>query len=203
MNSYESWWKPRDPSAHEEERPQNAEPSPSFDPKPMQPPQDAETEKLPTRRVHILGLGSIGLLIGHALKQMPNPPPITLMMHREEAYENFKRGGRVLRLLDKASGMLDEQSNFDIDVKRVHDDGSGFSWKHVPATKNQKPGPPIYPSGTARTAPFRRDLHPLPDRDCQSPALRLRPTIRQTPRRPTLHHLPHAKRPWPNRRTQL
>ncbi|RMZ75594.1 hypothetical protein DV737_g5209, partial [Chaetothyriales sp. CBS 132003] len=115
----------------------------------MEPPAEREGERLPTRRLHIHGMGSIGLFVAHALKQMPNAPPITLMMHRGDAYESFKRLGRQVRLRDKASGIVDEQDGYDIDIKTTPPAGlsttSGAYWKYVPATEPQKPHRPLHP----------------------------------------------------------
>ena len=87
-----------------------------FTPKQMDPPQELATAELLTRRVHILGMGSIGTLVAHSLKTLPNPPPITLMMRGDNQFESYKKTGSLIRLVDKANDVNDEQFDFDLDV---------------------------------------------------------------------------------------
>ena len=41
----------------------------------------AEDPRDVPRRIHILGTGSIGRLVAHSLRNLPNPPPVTLLLH--------------------------------------------------------------------------------------------------------------------------
>jgi 2-dehydropantoate 2-reductase len=122
-----SWW---------EESP-SREPSPehnTFESKPLADSElpDPDEEQLLTRRVHILGLGSIGTLAAHSLRSLPNPPPITLMIHRPEQYEAFKRGGRAISLINKRNEINDQQTGYDVDLfEGVHEDGSA-RWRFIP-----------------------------------------------------------------------
>ncbi|RMZ88538.1 hypothetical protein DV736_g4228, partial [Chaetothyriales sp. CBS 134916] len=151
MAHYKSWWRPANESFVDDE-PASAAATPppaSFAFKPMQPPAEREGETLPTRRLHILGMGSIGLFVAYALKQMPNAPPVTLMMHLSEAYDSYKKLGRQVRLRDKASGIVDEQDGYDVDIKTTPLNGLGTApgifWKYVGATEPQKPHSPLHP----------------------------------------------------------
>ncbi|RMD40742.1 hypothetical protein DV735_g4392, partial [Chaetothyriales sp. CBS 134920] len=163
MSHYESWWNPHNGSDLDDQPGSSGTtttaPSSSFNFQPMQPPAEREGERLPTRRVHIYGLGSIGLLVAHALKQMPNAPPITLMIHRSEAYEAYKKIGRQVRLVDKASGVLDGQDGYDVDIKTTSAEGASSStgsnvyWKYVAATEPQSPHPPLHPLQTNERLP--------------------------------------------------
>ena len=96
-----------------------------FTPKQMEPPQVASPEELPTRRVHILGMGSIGTLVAHSLKTFPNPPPITLMMRGDNQYNSFKSTGSLIRLVDKANDVNDEQFDYDLDVHTFDENHPG------------------------------------------------------------------------------
>lgn len=51
---------------------------------------------LTAQRIHILGLGSIGLLVAHALRSAPNPPPVTLMFHRPETLKSWYQAGEKI-----------------------------------------------------------------------------------------------------------
>ncbi|KAF5873467.1 putative 2-dehydropantoate 2- protein [Botrytis fragariae] len=43
--------------------------------------------------IHILGLGNLGKLFAHSLATKPNPPPLTLLLHRPNLYEIAKVKG--------------------------------------------------------------------------------------------------------------
>jgi 2-dehydropantoate 2-reductase len=50
------------------------------------------------RRIHILGLGSVGRFVAHALRGIPNPPPVTLLFHRYKRFEEWDNSSRLLNL---------------------------------------------------------------------------------------------------------
>lgn len=93
-----------------------------------------EAEELPSRRIHILGAGSIGLLVANALKQLPNSPPITLLIHRQEQWQTFKKVRKSVRLATKDRDVEDIQTGFDADV--LSSDGV---WEYNPYENEYKP----------------------------------------------------------------
>lgn len=125
MAESKSWW-----TGSGEQGGEQSSITPSFEPQEMDPPE-ANEEKLVTRRVFILGMGSIGSLIAHSLRTIPDPPPITLMMHRPNMYLDYKRSGSVIRLVDTKSDVNDPQTGFDCDVRDQHDDETPF-WRYEP-----------------------------------------------------------------------
>lgn len=89
------------------------------------------TEELLTRRIHILGTGSIGTLVAHSLAILPNRPPITLMLHKPNLRTDFvKKSRRYVRLGTPHHDIVDEQSGFDIDVLRGSKDDPW--WEYDP-----------------------------------------------------------------------
>ena len=78
-----------------------------------------------SRRIHILGVGTLGTFIAHALAGIPNRPPITLLLHRRKAWIDWhsdsERQGMIEVITD---GMSDSRKGFD--VERVLP-----SWKSV------------------------------------------------------------------------
>jgi 2-dehydropantoate 2-reductase len=48
--------------------------------------------------VHVLGLGSIGTFIAHALADVPNSAPVTLLLHRSSLMDGYVRNGNQLQL---------------------------------------------------------------------------------------------------------
>lgn len=88
-----------------------------------------EDSDLLTRRIHLLGTGSIGTLVAHSLRILPNPPPITILLHRPEMYDDFKAGSRIVRLVNKMTEINDEQTGYDVDVKDNHE--GKIYWRHI------------------------------------------------------------------------
>ncbi|KIX01953.1 uncharacterized protein Z518_07892 [Rhinocladiella mackenziei CBS 650.93] len=129
MAQSQSWWSG---FRQKEETPHDA---PSFASRPLEDTEfsDPDTERLLTRRVHILGLGSIGMLVAHSLRCLPNPPPITLMVHKHEQYEEFKRAGRAISLINKENGINDEQTGYDVDLIEKNDTpDADAKWQFIP-----------------------------------------------------------------------
>ena len=69
-----------------------------------------------SQRIHLIGLGSIGTLIAHSLRSLPAPPPITILLHRESAYQNFVSGGSKLRLQIGEDGPTQETTGYDAEL---------------------------------------------------------------------------------------
>lgn len=52
------------------------------------------------RRIHIMGTGSIGKLVAHALRGIPNSPPVTLIFHRYKVLEAWEQSQKVITVRD-------------------------------------------------------------------------------------------------------
>lgn len=143
MSESQSWWSGSPPA---DDSPGNTQ---TFESQPLDNDALAEIqdEKLLTRRVHVLGLGSIGTLVAHSLKCLPNPPPVTLMLHRPEMHEKFKQNGRLIRLINKQSEVNDEQTGYDLDLLQAAEDGQPY-WKFEPHAAFGHPENPIEPAET-------------------------------------------------------
>ena len=107
--------------------------------------QDDLSESPLTRRIHLLGLGSIGTFVAHSLRCLPNSPPLTLLLHRPEMYDAFKKRGRLIRLINKKRQINDEQSGYDVDLYETHPETGTGVWTHIPSTPgtNEPPSFPI------------------------------------------------------------
>ncbi|OAL35652.1 hypothetical protein AYO20_05033 [Fonsecaea nubica] len=134
MTETRSWW--RDPPS-----PEPSGDTPVFESKPLEESAlpNADHEQLLTRRVHVLGLGSIGTLVAHSLRCLPNPPPITLMIHRQEQYEVFKRGGRTISLINKQNETNDEQTGYDVDLFNGYGEDGKARWDFIPDKRWDQP----------------------------------------------------------------
>ncbi len=86
----------------------------------MESSSDPQQKDVP-RRIHILGVGSIGILVAHSLAGIPNPPPITLLVHRPEHLETWQRRRESISLV--IHGVPEERGGFGIEL--VGGEGSG------------------------------------------------------------------------------
>ncbi|KAK4989469.1 2-dehydropantoate 2-reductase (Ketopantoate reductase) (KPA reductase) (KPR) [Elasticomyces elasticus] len=66
------------------------------------------------RRVHILGTGSVGKLVAHALRTLPNPPPVTLILHRRELYRRWQASDKTITV--QTDDCEDKQDGFDVEL---------------------------------------------------------------------------------------
>ena len=65
------------------------------------------------RRIHILGVGNVGLLIAHSLAGVPNRPPITLLTRTRASMKSFKDSGQCVELV--TDGISDIRGGFDVE----------------------------------------------------------------------------------------
>ena len=126
MSAQQSWW-----GGVEGTEPIPEDPTPSSNSGTLNLPPEEPTEQLLTRRIHIMGMGSIGTFIAHSLQCLPNPPPLSLTMHKPEMYEDFKHKRRVLRLINKKTQINDEQTEYDVDLAETDPDTGYTYWKHI------------------------------------------------------------------------
>lgn len=126
MSRSKSWWTPPESPPNESLTEQDLT-SQKLEDKNL---PNAVEEDLPTRRIHILGLGSIGTLIASSLKQLPNAPPISLLMHRVGNYTLFNQQKRSIRLINKSTDVVDEQTGYDVDLLESHE--GKIMWRYIP-----------------------------------------------------------------------
>merc|ERR1712070_396984 len=69
------------------------------------------------RRVHIIGLGSIGLLVAHSLRNMQDPPPVSLIFHRLELLQQWQRHGQQITVQD--GRQLSSKEGFEISEEPI------------------------------------------------------------------------------------
>lgn len=75
------------------------------------------------KRIHILGAtGSIGLLVAHSLRGIPQPPEITLLLHRAELMDKWQQAGQKISL--KTGRHTVERTGYDVELAvprpRIH-----------------------------------------------------------------------------------
>ncbi|KAI9376253.1 ketopantoate reductase PanE/ApbA C terminal-domain-containing protein [Aspergillus egyptiacus] len=65
-------------------------------------------------RIHILGVGNVGTFVAHSLASRPSPPPITLLLHRDEVYSSWLASKERLTMF--LNGLNDVKTGFDVNV---------------------------------------------------------------------------------------
>ncbi|KAH8802654.1 putative 2-dehydropantoate 2-reductase [Xylogone sp. PMI_703] len=73
-------------------------------------------------RIHILGIGNIGKLFAHALATQPNPPPITILLHRPSLLQEWKSAGETIEIITDGNSNTD--GVYDVEVIRSTDNDS-------------------------------------------------------------------------------
>jgi 2-dehydropantoate 2-reductase len=82
------------------------------------PAQEADCALLPSsledRRIYILGIGNIGRLFAHSLARLPNPPPITLILHRTNLFTKWQEASEKIEII--TNGVSNRIGGFDVEV---------------------------------------------------------------------------------------
>lgn len=61
-------------------------------------------------KIAVLGIGNIGKLLAHSLARKPNPPSITLLLHRPDLAEEYKKSGQSIEII--TNNISNTQSSF-------------------------------------------------------------------------------------------
>lgn len=69
-----------------------------------------------SRRIHIVGIGSVGTFVAHSLASIPNRPPITLLFHRRDYLRSWEESDHSLRLT--THGMTETRRGFEVELLR-------------------------------------------------------------------------------------
>ncbi|CAG8067684.1 unnamed protein product [Penicillium salamii] len=80
-------------------------------------------------RIYILGLGSIGCFIAHSLQSLPNPPLVTLLVHRESLLQEYASNDYKISLQVGEDGIPQKQGPFDCEL--IGDSSSGNPIDHL------------------------------------------------------------------------
>ncbi|MCJ1274505.1 hypothetical protein MMC21_002301 [Puttea exsequens] len=65
------------------------------------------------KRIHILGVGNLGAFIAHSLAGIPNRPPITLLLRRNQFYRWIRDGSRINII---THGMTETRRGFEAEM---------------------------------------------------------------------------------------
>jgi ketopantoate reductase len=65
-------------------------------------------------RIYILGIGNIGRLFAHSLARIPNPPPITLILHRANLVTKWQEVGEKVEII--TDGISNRMGGFEVEA---------------------------------------------------------------------------------------
>lgn len=66
------------------------------------------------RRIHVIGMGNVGRFMAHALRGIPNPPPVTLIFHKPQTLKEWNEGPQEIRI--KAHDAVEARSGFEAEL---------------------------------------------------------------------------------------
>lgn len=75
---------------------------------------DLASEKPVSRTIHILGCKAVGKFFAHALAGAPNPPPVTLLVHRPWLVKKWRDGGGTIKL--QRGSQIDEKTGVNVEL---------------------------------------------------------------------------------------
>jgi len=82
-------------------------------------------------RIHVLGLGNLGRLFAHELAIQPSPPPITLLLHRQDLVTEWETAEKKIEI--KTEGVVASSSDYDVEL--VSQEQGGILENLIVATK--------------------------------------------------------------------
>ncbi|KAH3920739.1 hypothetical protein HBH56_009160 [Parastagonospora nodorum] len=71
------------------------------------------------RRIHILGVGNVGSFIAHALRGIPDPPPVTLIFSRWDKLNEWNESQKRLTLVTDGDAEIREGYDAEIAIPRI------------------------------------------------------------------------------------
>ncbi|KAF2034517.1 hypothetical protein EK21DRAFT_108130 [Setomelanomma holmii] len=75
------------------------------------------------RRIHIVGMGNVGLFMAHALRSIPNPPPVALIFSTWEKLTQWNESPQRLTLVTDGDAEIREGYDAEIAIPRIRHHG--------------------------------------------------------------------------------
>ncbi|KAF2397465.1 2-dehydropantoate 2-reductase [Trichodelitschia bisporula] len=129
-------------------------------------PQDRSGSRI-SKKIHIIGTGSIGKLVAHSLRSLPNPPPVTLLLHKGDNKDAWDASNRTISIT--TNGITVSRSGFDVELART-----GWRSHGKQVSLDEWIHPPPDPGAALAKQPSR----PVPDADNTDPIANLIVTVK-------------------------
>jgi len=72
------------------------------------------SDSLNRERIHVLGIGNIGLFFAHSLAKSLDAPPITLLLHRHNLLKEWEKNGESILIVRR--NLPDVALGFDVEL---------------------------------------------------------------------------------------
>ncbi|KAL1797056.1 hypothetical protein ACET3X_005596 [Alternaria dauci] len=128
----------QDEPAHDKDRPDQSNPSPAS----HNTADFYRRQPVLDRRIHIIGLGNVGTFIAHALRGIPNPPPVTLIHGGWAKYNEWINSPQRLTLVTDGDEEIRDGYDSELAIPRVRYHGQEVGLK---APVDVPGGPEILP----------------------------------------------------------
>ncbi|OAL05634.1 hypothetical protein IQ06DRAFT_265864 [Phaeosphaeriaceae sp. SRC1lsM3a] len=71
------------------------------------------------RRIHVMGVGNVGIFIAHALRGIPNPPPVTLLFSRWDKMTEWNESPQRLTVVTEGDAEIRDGYDAEIAIPRI------------------------------------------------------------------------------------
>lgn len=92
------------------------------------------------RRIHVLGMGSVGSFIAHSLRGIPNPPPVTLIFSGRKKWKEWNESPKRLQLI--TDGDVERREGYDAEWASPRPRYHGKEIEQVANTDDASPEAP-------------------------------------------------------------
>ncbi|KAF1913471.1 ketopantoate reductase PanE/ApbA C terminal-domain-containing protein [Ampelomyces quisqualis] len=96
------------------------------------------------RRIHVMGVGNVGKLVAHALRGIPNPPPVTLIFSKWDMMTKWSESPRRLTVVTDGDAEIREGFDAEIAIPRLryHHKEVGLNASSAVSVGGSSKGPP-------------------------------------------------------------
>ncbi|KAH8726847.1 ketopantoate reductase PanE/ApbA C terminal-domain-containing protein [Phaeosphaeriaceae sp. PMI808] len=88
------------------------------------------------RRIHIMGVGNVGSFIAHALRGIPNPPPVTLIFTKWNKFKDWEESLQRLTLVTDGDSEIRDGYEAEIAIPRIRSHGKEIPIENAADAQN-------------------------------------------------------------------
>ncbi|KAF1831780.1 hypothetical protein BDW02DRAFT_571679 [Decorospora gaudefroyi] len=101
------------------------------------------------RRVHIMGVGNVGSFIAHAIRGIPNPPPVTLVFPNWEKLNAWNESPKNLTLVTEGDAEVRDGFDAELAIPRIRYHGTEVGVNTASPDTSGDTGPQALPGESA------------------------------------------------------
>lgn len=122
------------------------DPTASYAPEiPSSPADFYRAQPIRNPRIHVMGMGSVGMFVAHALKGLQNAPPVTLVFHTREKLNVWEESRKMLTCITDGDKQMREGYDAELAILRPRFHGKEIGTntrspeQEIPETQSQEP----------------------------------------------------------------